>query len=257
MTDTDPAGWSITGQHTIVTGGASGIGRAIAELLAQAGARVAVLDRDEEKGKEVAADLVHDRGLFVPVDLTLADDVTRAVDGAVDQLGSVDLLVNCAGADVIKPFLDTDEELWSWLVQLNLFGVLRTTKAVLPRMVEQGSGRIVNVASDAARVGSSGEAVYSACKGGVISFTKSVAREVARSGITVNAVCPGPTDTPATQKTLEEGGEKIIKALTRAIPLGRLADPGDIAGSVLFLASDHARFITGQTISVSGGLSML
>jgi len=240
-----------------VTGGASGIGRAIAQLLAEQGARVAVADVNEQDGKTVAADLAGGRGTFVPLDLTDAASVPGAIAGAESELGPVEVLVNCAGADVIKPFLDTDEELWEWLVQLNLFGVLRTTKAVLPGMVERGGGRIVNVASDAARVGSSGEAVYSACKGGVISFTKSVAREVARSGITVNAVCPGPTDTPATQNTLAEGGEGIIKALTRAIPLGRLASPEDIAGSVLFFASDHASFVTGQTLSVSGGLSMV
>lgn len=240
-----------------VTGAASGIGRAIAEALAEQGARVAVADVDEANGKEVAGSLSAGQGVFVPLDLTDAASVPGAVAAAESQLGPLDVLVNCAGADVIKPFLDTDEDLWEWLVQLNLFGVLRTTKAVLPGMIERGGGRIVNVSSDAARVGSSGEAVYSACKGGVISFTKSVAREVARAGITVNAVCPGPTDTPATQKTLEEGGEGIVKALTRAIPLGRLAAPADIAGAVVFFASDRASFVTGQTLSVSGGLSMI
>lgn len=240
-----------------VTGGSSGIGRSIVELLAREGADIAVADIDEVGGRSVVDSLDGVRSTFVKVDLTDADSVNSAVAAAESELGPIDVLVNCAGADVIKPFLDTDEELWEWLIQLNLFGVLRTTKAVLPGMIERGHGRIVNVASDAARVGSSGEAVYSACKGGVISFTKSVARESARAGITVNAVCPGPTDTPATQKTLAEGGEKIIKALTRAIPLGRLAVPEDIAGAVLFLASDHASFITGQTISVSGGLSMI
>lgn len=244
-------------QTVFVTGAASGIGRAIAELLSAEGAKVAVADVDRDRASAVAAEMPEGRGHAVVVDLTDPAAVAPAIAEAEEALGPIDVLVNCAGADVIKPFLDTDEDLWEWLIQLNLLGVLRTTKAVLPGMVERGGGRIINVASDAARVGSSGEAVYSACKGGVISFTKSVAREVARSGITVNAVCPGPTDTPATQKTLAEGGEKIIKALTRAIPLGRLAEPSDIAGSVLFLASEHAAFMTGQTISVSGGLSMV
>jgi 2-hydroxycyclohexanecarboxyl-CoA dehydrogenase len=240
-----------------VTGGASGIGQAIARLLASEGARVAVADIDEAGSKSTVSDLDPGRAAAVVVDLTDPASVAAAVSAAESELGPIDVLVNCAGADVIKPFLDTDEELWQWLVQLNLFGVLRTTKAVLPGMVERGRGRIVNIASDAARVGSSGEAVYSACTGGVVSFTKSVAREVARAGVTVNAVCPGPTDTPATQKTLAEGGEGIVKALTRAIPLGRLAVPEDIAGAVLFLASERASFMTGQTLSVSGGLSMI
>lgn len=240
-----------------VTGGASGIGRAIATLLASEGARVAVADVDEVGGKSLVDELGPERAAFVRVDLTDGESVPAAVTAAESELAPIDILVNCAGADVIKPFLETDEDLWHWLVQLNLFGVLRTSKAILPGMIERGGGRIINVSSDAARVGSSGEAVYSACKGGVISFTKSLARESARSGITVNAVCPGPTDTPATQKTLAEGGEKIINALTRAIPLGRLALPEDIAGAVLFFASDHASFVTGQTISVSGGLSMV
>lgn len=248
---------NLENKTAFVTGGSSGIGRAIAELLSQHGARVAVADVDEAGGKSAVEALEPGRATFVRLDLTDGATVPAAVQSAETELGPIDILVNCAGADVIKPFLETDEDLWEWLVQLNLFGVLRTTKAVLPGMIERGGGRIVNVSSDAARVGSSGEAVYSACKGGVISFTKSVARESARAGVTVNAVCPGPTDTPATQKTLAEGGEKIIKALTRAIPLGRLAQPDDIAGAVLFFASDHASFVTGQTISVSGGLSMV
>jgi 2-hydroxycyclohexanecarboxyl-CoA dehydrogenase len=246
----------LDGKTAFVTGGASGIGKATCELLAAEGAVVIVADLAASDGKSVAGGLTDGRGAFVAVDLTDVASVPDAIDEAESSVGAIDVLVNCAGGDVIKPFLETDEELWHWLVQLNLFGVLRTTKAVLPRMIERGGGRIVNVSSDAARVGSSGEAVYSACKGGVISFTKSVAREVARSGVLVNAVCPGPTDTPATQKTLAEGGEKIVKALERAIPLGRLALPSDIAGAILFLASDHSGFITGQALSVSGGLSM-
>jgi 2-hydroxycyclohexanecarboxyl-CoA dehydrogenase len=161
-----------------------------------------------------------------------------------------------AGADVVKPFLDTDEELWRWLIELNLIGVFRCTKAFLPGMVERGYGRIVNVASDAGRVGSSGEAVYSGAKGGVIAFTKTIAREVARNGVTANTVCPGPTDTPPLRKTVAQGGEKFISALTKAIPVGRLGQPEDVAVAVAMFASPDAGFITGQTLSVSGGMSM-
>jgi 2-hydroxycyclohexanecarboxyl-CoA dehydrogenase len=239
----------------LVTGGASGIGRAIVDLAVAEGARVAIADLPQSAGQSVADE--HDGSLFVPVDLTVADTVPLAVAAAEKALGSIDVLVNCAGADVMKPFIETDEELWAWLIQLNLLGVLRTTKAVLPGMIERGSGRIVNIASDAARVGSTGEAVYSACKAGVVAFTKSVAREVARAGITANAVCPGPTDTPATQANLKGGDKNLVNALKRAIPLGRLAEPRDIAGAVLYFASDLACFVTGQTISVSGGLSMV
>ena len=249
--------FSLNDKRALVTGGASGIGEGIAELLVASGAQVAIADVDATKGEVAVEHLGAGKATFVHMDLTEADSVARGVSEAESAIGPLDILVNCAGADVIKPFRDTDEELWEWLVQLNLLGVLRTCRAVLPGMTERKSGRIINIASDAARVGSSGEAVYSACKGGVLSFTKSLARELARDGVTVNAVCPGPTDTPATQKTLAEGGEGIIRALTRAIPLGRLAVPADVAGTVVFLAGEQSSFITGQTLSVSGGLSMI
>lgn len=235
----------------LVTGGASGIGAAICRALAAEGAMVLVADIAEEAGRGVADELPG--ATFVPLDVTNAAQVGEVVAGA----GAVDILVNCAGADVIKPFIQTDEALWTWLVELNFLGFLRTTHAVLPGMVERGRGRIVNIASDAGRVGSTGEAVYSGCKGGMIAFTKSLAREVARNQVTVNAVCPGPTDTPATRANLESGGEKLVTAMTRAIPLGRLGEPADVAAAVAFLASDDACFITGQTLSVSGGLSMV
>ena len=252
---------SLLGQVALVTGAASGIGEAIASRLAADRAHVVVADIAQDSGKALADRLQagaagQQRVVFVPMDVTDPSAVTSAVADVTAELGDVDILVNCAGADVIQPFLETDEAFWTWVAQINLFGWLRTTQAVLPRMVERGSGRIINIASDAGRVGSSGEAVYSACKGGMIAFTKSLAREVARSQVTVNAVCPGPTNTPATSKTLEAGGEKIIAALKRAVPLGRLGEPDDVAGAVAFFASADAAFITGQTLSVSGGLSM-
>jgi len=245
------------GKIAFVTGGGSGIGRAVAARLAAGGARVAVADINETTGKESAAALGGAGGIFVPTDVTSAESVAAAAARAIAELGPVDILVNVAGADVVKPFLDTDEELWRWLIELNLMGVFRCTKAFLPGMVERGFGRIVNVASDAGRVGSSGEAVYSGAKGGVIAFTKTIAREVARNGVTANTVCPGPTDTPPLRKTVAQGGDKFISALTKAIPVGRLGQPEDVAVAVAMFASADAGFITGQTLSVSGGMSMV
>jgi 2-hydroxycyclohexanecarboxyl-CoA dehydrogenase len=246
----------VEGKIAFVTGGGSGIGRGVAARLAAGGARVAVADIDEATGKDSAAALGGAGGVFIPVDVTSPDSVQDAAARTLAELGPVDILVNVAGADVVKPFLDTDEELWRWLIELNLMGVFRCTKAFLPGMVERGYGRLVNVASDAGRVGSSGEAVYSGAKGGVIAFTKTVAREVARNGVTANTVCPGPTDTPPLQKTVAQGGEKFVSALTKAIPVGRLGLPDDVAVAVAMFASDDAGFITGQTLSVSGGMSM-
>jgi 2-hydroxycyclohexanecarboxyl-CoA dehydrogenase len=245
----------VEGKIAFVTGGGSGIGRAVAQRLAAGGARVAIADIDEATGKETAAALPG--AVFVPVDITDAQSVKDAATMTQSELGAVDILVNCAGADIVKPFLDTDEQLWRWLIELNLMGVFRCTKAFLPGMVERGFGRIINVASDAGRVGSSGEAVYSGAKGGTIAFTKTIAREVARKGVTANTVCPGPTETPPLKKTLEGGGEKFIVALTRSIPIGRLGQPEDVAVAVAMFASDDAGFITGQTLSVSGGLTMV
>ena len=239
----------------IVTGAASGIGEGIARRLAADGARVAVCDVDETQGEAVAAQI---GGIFVGMDVTSTAAVEGGVERITADLGPVDVLVNCAGADVVKPFLETDEELWRWLVELNYLGVLRTSKAVLSRMVERGAGgRLINIASDAGRIGSSGEAAYSGAKGGVIAFTKTIAREHARQGITANTVCPGPTETPPLLKTVAEGGERFIEALKKSIPLRRLGKPADVAATVAFLAADDAGFITGQTVSVSGGLSMV
>ncbi len=222
-----------------MTGGAGGIGRAIAEALAAEGLPV------------VTADLA---GADVAMDVTDADSVAAAFADA----GAVDVLVNSAGWDELRPFLETDEDFWERVVQVNYVGCLRTTKAALPGMIERGWGRIVNIASDAGRVGSSGETVYAGAKGAVIAFGKAVAREVATKGVTVNAVCPGPTRTPLLEGMAgsDERGAKLIDALTRAVPMRRLGEPADVAGAVAFLASEQAGFITGQTLSVSGGLTM-
>ena len=241
-------------RSALVTGAASGMGAAIARRLDADGARVAVADIQADMGAEVAASL--SGGMFVEMDLSRSESVAAAAERVLDTFGTVDILVNCAGFDVVMPFLDTDEDLWDSLIAVNLYGPLRTTKAFLPGMVERGWGRIVNISSDAGRVGSSGEGVYSACKGGQIAFTKTIAREVARSGVTVNCVCPGPTDTPPVRRTLAEGGEKYMQALVRAIPMRRLGQPSDIAAAVAYLVSEEAGFVTGQTLSVSGGMSM-
>ena len=190
------------------------------------------------------------------LDITDADEVTRRIDEIVAALGPIDALVNNAGWDRLSPFLDTDEDLWERLIDINLRGPIRMTKAVLPQMVERQTGRIVNISSDAGRVGSSGEAVYSACKAGIIGFGKTVAREVARYGVTVNAICPGPTDTALLESMVAQGNEKIIESLGARIPMRRIGLPDDIAGAVAFMVSDDAGFITGQTLSVSGGLTM-
>jgi 2-hydroxycyclohexanecarboxyl-CoA dehydrogenase len=246
---------SFGGRVAFVTGGASGIGRACAEQLAAAGARVAVADLRVEQAREVAGALARARA--VGLDLTDPVSVIRAVEETTREMGDIDVLVNCAGGDEVKPFLETDEALWDRMIQLNLYGVFRTVHGILPGMVERKRGSIVNIGSDAGRVGSSGEGVYSGAKGGVIAFTKTIAREVARAGVRSNCVCPGPTDTPQLRGNVAAGGEAFVEALTRAIPLRRLGKADEVAAAVVFLASDEASFITGQTLSVSGGLTMV
>ncbi|QBX56418.1 glucose 1-dehydrogenase [Nocardioides seonyuensis] len=237
----------------IVTGAGQGIGKAISERLAADGATVVVTDINEAAAKETAAALGND-AIGVRTDVTDRDSVNAMVDQVKAQLGHIDVLVNNAGWDKAEPFVDSEPETWERVIAINLYGVLNTSKAVLPIMAEQGSGRVVNLASDAGRTGSSGEAVYSAAKGGVIAFTKATAREMARSQVSINCVCPGPTDTALFASM---GGEKLREALTRAIPFRRLGQPDDIANAVAFFASDDAAFITGQTLSVSGGLTMV
>ena len=243
----------MSGRVALVTGGGGGIGGAIARALADDGHSVAVADLDAGSAGAVA-DAVG--GLAVEIDVTAGGSVRDGVARVAAELGPVDVLVNNAGWDELRPFVDTDEEFWDRVLAINFKGCLHTTRALLPGMTERGFGRIVNIASDAGRVGSSMESVYSGAKGGVIAFTKTIAREAARSGVTANAVCPGPTRTPLLERMTAQGGEKMVDALVRAVPMRRLAEPEDIAAAVAFFASGRAAFITGQTLSVSGGLTM-
>lgn len=244
----------------IVTGGAGGIGSAICRRFAEEGAAVAVFDINQAAAGQVAGEIRAGGGKAAAfaVDLASQASVIAAVQAAEQQLGPIDVLVNNAGWDQAGPFLKTDKALWEKIVAVNLYGPLHMHHAVLAGMAARGAGRVVNIASDAARVGSSGEAVYAYCKGGLVAFSKTMARELARKRINVNVVCPGPTDTALFRDFAGEGeqGDKLREALTRAIPFGRLGQPGDLPGIVAFLASDDAAFITGQVISVSGGLTM-
>jgi 2-hydroxycyclohexanecarboxyl-CoA dehydrogenase len=235
----------------IVTGAGQGIGRAIAEKLAAEGATVVVTDLVERSAIETAEGL---RGaVALGVDVTDRRGVQAMADQVARLFGRIDVLVNNAGWDKASPFVDSEPDDWDRAIAVNLYGALHTCKAVLPIMAAQGSGAVVNLGSDAGRVGSSGEAVYSAAKGGVIAFTKSLAREMARHQVRVNCVCPGPTDTALFASF---AGPKLREALTKAIPFRRLGQPADVANVVAFLASDEASYVTGQTISVSGGLTM-
>jgi 2-hydroxycyclohexanecarboxyl-CoA dehydrogenase len=244
----------------IVTGGGGGIGAALCEGFAGEGAKVAIFDLDAEGAGRVAERIVADGGIAVThiVDITDYTAVAAAVQRVEDGLGAVDVLVNNAGWDHAARFLDTEPALWDKIISINLKGPINLHHAVLKGMAQRGNGRIVNIASDAGRVGSSGESVYSACKGGIIAFSKTIAREMARKQVNVNVVCPGPTDTPLFRDFAGEGesGAKLRGALEKAIPFGRLGQPRDVVGAVCFLASDDAEFITGQVLSVSGGLTM-
>ena len=228
----------LKGKTAIVTGGAAGIGAAIVERFKAEGTRVVVFDLNGDP----------------KVDITDYEAVKKAVAAA----GPVDILVNNAGWDMFKPFLKTDPAFWQKIVSINLMGALNLLHNVLPGMVERGGGKVVSIASDAGRVGSSGEAVYSACKGGIIAITKTLARELASKGVRLNTVCPGLTETNMLTEFMKGAGnpDKLAEAYRRAVPIGRLGKPEDIPGAVLFLSSDDANFITGQTLSVSGGLTM-
>jgi 2-hydroxycyclohexanecarboxyl-CoA dehydrogenase len=244
----------------VVTGAGSGIGRAIASRLAGEGARVGVWDIDGALAQRSANEIRTSGGradAFV-VDITDHARVRETVARFEAAVGPVAGLVNCAGWDRMARFVDTDPQLWRKVIEINLFGALNVLHAILPGMALRKFGRIVNIASDAGRVGSSGEAVYSACKGGLIALGKTLAREHIADGIVINTICPGPTETPLLAAMGADGGlgEKIVPKLERAMPMRRLAQPDDYPGAVAFLLSDDAAYITGQTLSVSGGLTM-
>jgi 2-hydroxycyclohexanecarboxyl-CoA dehydrogenase len=242
----------LEGRIALVTGGASGIGAATARRLAAEGARVAVADVNEAGARSVASEI---DGIALRMDVTEVESVRAGVAEA----GDVDVLVNNAGTDRFSFFVNTDEELWDFVLAVNLRGTIAVTHAVLDGMQKRGRGAIVNVASEAGRVGSQGSVVYSAAKGGVIAFTRAVARESSRFGVRVNAVAPGPIDTPllnAAPEQLGEIGERLKAGMIAATSMRRIGQPEEVAATIAFLASDDASFVTGQTINVSGGLSM-
>ena len=243
------------GQSVIVTGGASGIGKATALLLAREGARVFVGDVDEVGGQSAAAQALAEKLSveFLPLDLTDTPTIAAFAAAVLRRCDRIDGLVNGAGWDQIQPFLENPPEMWDRVVAINLMGAVRLTRSVLEPMIAARAGKIVNISSDAGRVGSMGETVYAAAKGGLIAFTKSLARELARYQINVNCVCPGPTDTPLFQRQ----PDRMKEALTRAIPFRRIARPIEIAQAILFFLSPRSDYITGQVLSVSGGLTMV
>jgi 2-hydroxycyclohexanecarboxyl-CoA dehydrogenase len=247
----------LEGRTALVTGGASGIGAATARRLAAEGARVAVCDLNVEQARVVAGEI--DAEAF-DMDVTDTASVGAAVAAVKDALGFPTVLVNNAGTDEFGFFQNTDEALWQRVLDVNLVGVLRVTHALLPGMIEQGGGRIVNVASEAGRVGSNGSAAYSAAKGGVIGFTKAVAREAGRYGVLCNAVAPGPIDTPllnSAPKQLGDLGRKVVEVMVGATVLRRMGAPEEVAAVIAFLCSDDASYVTGQALGVSGGLAMI
>ena len=250
----------LEGKRAIVTGGGGAIGGAICRRLAREGCIVGIFDKNAETAAAAADAIARAGGKAVASHTDITDHAAVAVAVAAfeAETGPVDILVNNAGWGRFRNFLDTDPAFWDEVIGINLMGPLNMLHAVLAGMAARGSGCVISIASDAGRVGSSGESVYSACKGGIIALTKTLAREHARHGIRLNAVCPGPTDTPLFRSYMDEGpgGEKVYQALARAAPMKRVGQPDDIPGIVAFLASADAGFITGQVISVSGGLTM-
>ncbi len=246
------------GKTAIVTGAGSGVGRAMALGLASDGANVVIADLSAERAENVAKEIIAAGGSALAVDVDVADAarVRTVAAKAVEKFGQIDILISNAGWDKVMPFLDTDESLWDRVLDINLRGHIACAHATVPHMIEAGAGKIVFIASDAGRVGSSGEAIYSGAKGGVIAFSKALARETARKGINVNCVAPGLTDTPMLAE-VSEGNEKLMGAIIRSIPLGRVGTPEEVAKAALFLVSSDADYITGQTLSVNGGLSMI
>ena len=247
----------LAGKTAIVTGGGGGLGSAICARLAEEGCKVGVFDLDLDAAEKVAGDIGENATAY-GVDISDQAAVMAGVKAFEDANGPTDILVNNAGWDKVGNFLDTDKDLWEKIVNINLWGPLHMTHAVASGMSERGQGKIITISSDAARVGSSGEGIYSACKGGMVAFSKTLARELARKNINVNVVCPGPSDTAILNDFIGEGemGQKIYQGLKRAIPFKRLGQPEDFGGIVAFLASEEANYITGQVISVSGGLTM-
>lgn len=247
----------LTNKRVVLTGGASGIGRATAIRLAQEGCKVGILDLDEA-GAQQTVERCGGNARAWRTDIADRAQVEASVAAFEAAFGPTELLANIAGWDAIANFLDTDTSLWDRVIRINLYGPLHMHHVVVRGMAQRGFGRVVNVASDAGRVGSSGEAVYAACKGGIIAFTKTLARELARAGVTLNVLCPGPTDTPLfdSVKQSSPAGAKIGEAMARAIPLKRIAVPEDYPGTIAFLLSDDAAYITGQTINVDGGWAM-
>ena len=246
----------LEGKTALVTGGASGIGAATARRLAAEGARVAIGDVNEEGARALAGEL---DGFGCLLDVTDTGSVRAGLAAVTEALGEVDVLVNNAGTDLFSYFVNSDEGLWDFVLGVNLRGVLAVTHAVLGGMQERRGGAIVNVASEAGRVGSQGSAVYSAAKAGVIGFTKAIARESARYRVRCNAVAPGPIETPllnAAPQVLGELGERLKQGMVNATVMGRSGEPEEVAAAIVFLASDDASYITGQTLNVSGGLSM-
>ncbi len=247
----------LNGKVAIVTGAAQGIGRAIATRLAAEGAKVAIADINEEVARRTAAEIkaAGHEACAVKLDVTSLDSAMAAVERVERELGPLDILVNNAGWDKLELFVESVPETWDRVIAINFRGVIHCCKAVAPRMQTRGYGKIVSIASDAGRVGSMGEAVYSGCKGAIIAFSKTLARELARNHINVNVVCPGPTETALLQGVMAEQ-PKVLDAMKRGIPMRRLGKPEDLAGAVAFFASSDADYATGQVISISGGLTM-
>lgn len=246
------------GRIAIVTGSGSGVGRAIALGLANEGASVVIADLSAERAGSVAQEITSAGGTALPVDVDVADAdrVREMVSQAIEKFGRIDILISNAGWDKVMPFVETNESLWDRVIDINYRGHVACAHATVSHMMEAGSGKIVFIASDAGRVGSSGEAIYSGAKGAVIAFSKALAREMARKGINVNCVAPGLTDTPMLAE-VSEGNEKLMGAIIRSIPLGRVGTPEEVANAALFMVSSDADYITGQTLSVNGGLSMV
>jgi 2-hydroxycyclohexanecarboxyl-CoA dehydrogenase len=248
---------NLNGEVAIVTGGNRGIGRAIVEELAKCGAAVSIVDRSPEN--EAFSKELNNKGyrtIAVQGDVTKTEDVKRAVETTQNELGAINILVNNAGWDQIERFIESDEKDWIKVIDINLLGQMRFCREVVPSMIERNYGRIINISSDAGRVGTSGQVAYSAAKGGVIAFTKGLAREVVRFGITVNCVAPGPTNTPLF-KEVQDSSPKLYEALIKAIPMRRAGESEEVAYFVSMLVSKNAGYMTGQTLSVSGGLTMI